>query len=665
MKNMTKKILVLLTVVSLAPLLHADVFTDLASYKYGDASNAPDELDKAVLAAGPAGRAAIEKKLIALLQSSEATEVGKGYACRMLQRIGTAASVPALSGLLHDKVLSHYARLPLEQMTDIPAAGAALRGALAGAPDCVKPGILASLGERRDTQAVAQVAKLLSSSDSAVTAAALRALGKIGGQASLQALTRAKVPAALADAHLEATIACAADVGSYATLNTICQSASNSAVQRIAALTEMVAIDDAKASAVVVDLIEGKPGPLRRGALRLVVTAPGAELTGALVGSLGQLDGPGRAQVVELLGKRGDVAALPGVTGQLGSTDDAVRTAAIAAVAELGGAAEVPALLQQVKADAVGAKALDALAKMSADGVDEALTKSLTDSALCGAAIKALAKRGARSAAPRAIKLTTDSSQSVRLAAWEAMGQLATENDAATLMKIALAIKDPGERKAAQDAIRWICSEATDRNKCFDAIAAFYGQADETTKLFILELGPSAGTDTALSLEKAALKSGNAQQRDKALRALAAWPNADAAPELLAIARESAGDTEGILALRGFIQIAGAGGSNKDKVGRYLTASELAKRPDEKRLLISKLKDNRTIESFRVIKNYLADPAVQAEAEIAAIDLANRIGSGRNRDEVAATLTSIAETSKNKGAVKRANDCLKKLPPKK
>ena len=665
---MTRKIIVLLTVLCLTPLLPADVWQDLASYKLGDETKAPDELDKLVLEAGPAKYAPIEKKLIALVQSPDATSVAKGYACRMLQRIGTPASVPALSGLLHDKVLSHYARLALERMTKCPEAGAALRKALDGAPESVQAGIAASLGERRDAAAVGQISKLVASPRTDVACVAMKSLGKIGGKDALRALQQAKVPKALEAARLEALIACAAGLTpkaeAYAALDGVYRGGGSEA-QRAAALTEMAKVDQAKASPIIVGLVRGKPGHLRGGALRLVVTAKGDELTAAVVGCLAGLDAKARAMVVELLGKRGDKAALPAVLKQIESKDDTVRAAALAAVSELGGPAQVRVLLEQAKAGGAGTKALDAVARMSADGIDAALVSLLADGALRAEAVKALAARGSRSAGPAVMKLAKDPDASVRLAAWNSMGQLATESDVDALMKLVIGIKEPSERSAAQGAIRWICSEANDRDKCFDAIAAYHEQADDAIKLFVLELGPSAGTKKALALEAAAMKSGNKQQRDKALRALAGWPNAGAAPELLAVAREGSDDTEKIVALRGYIQVAGTSGSDKDKAARYKAVADLAQRRDDKRLLISKLKGCRHIDSFRVAVKFLADDEVKAEAEIAAIDLGSRIGRGRNLQEVSATVESIAKTSKNKGTVRRANDCLKRINPKK
>ena len=656
---MIKRLIVLLAVGCAVPLAHADLWQDLAAYDLGGGSNAPDALDKLVAETPTDQYAPIEQKLIGLVQSKSATAVGKRYACRMLQRIGTARSVPALAGLLHDEVLSHYARLALQRMTDVPAAGDAMRAALTDAPKSVKPGLMGSLAERGDAQAVEPISKLLRDADPAVAGAAMRALGKIGGKAALTALRGAKPPAALKAVHLEAIIDCAADVGGaagYAALSTVYDTC-RSDTHRAAALTEMLNTDATKATPVIIGLIKGRPSAARNGALRLVVTGKSDALTEALDGSLGQLRAPARAQVIRLLGKRGDPKVLRTVAEYLTSKDDATRAAAIATLGELGGADCVKPLLEQAASGGAGETAYKALARMPAAGVDEALIKRLDDDSLKAQAVQALALRGCRTAAPQMVKLATDPNADVRKAVWANMAEFVTADQLDPLMKILVASDD---RAAGEGAIKTICAAAAKKDKCFEVMARYHRTGDEATKLFVLELGPVFASRSAMALEQAALKSSSKAQQDKALRALASWPNADAAPDLLALAREGDTNVKKIIALRGYIEVSAKGGSNADRAERFKTAASLVQRPEEKRLLISKLKDWRHIESFRLAKGFLTASAVQTEAALMAIEIARRLPTNRDRDEIVATLTTLA-SAKDRNVAKRARDTLKRF----
>ena len=79
--------------------------------------------------------------------------------CRKLTIVGTAASVPALAGLLGDKDHSHMARYALERIP-APEAGQALREALARLSGNLKIGVISSLGLRRDAAAVSALGEL-------------------------------------------------------------------------------------------------------------------------------------------------------------------------------------------------------------------------------------------------------------------------------------------------------------------------------------------------------------------------------------------------------------------------------------------------------------------------------------------------------------------------
>ncbi len=649
-----KKLIVLLAVAALTPMAHADVWTDLATYEYGAESKAPEALEALVKETPPTGYAKIEAKLVGIITSKTATEAGKSYACRMLQRVGAAKSVPALAALLNDKVLSHYARLALQRMESDPAALAAIRGALPGAPMCVQAGLIGSLGERGDTQSVGNISKLLTSDSPAVASSAMRALGKIGGAKALAALQNTNAPKTLASIRLEALVECAVAVGGAdgcAALAKVYGDAGNDVDQRVAALTEMANCSPAKACPIAVGLIKGKPSKLRRGALRLVVMGKGSELTAGFVGALASLSPAGKAELLVLLGKRGDAAALPSVLANLKNDAAAVVKAAASAVGALGGPAEVPALLSVA--------AYDALASMGAEGVDAALIAGLSDPALRGAALTALARRGAGSAGPAAVSMASDPNADVRKAAWGAMAELAGEKQMAALVQIFADIKDGPELSIAQGAIRTICADAVDRDKCFGVIVDGTAGADAEVRLFVLDLGPVVGTGKALSIERAAIASGDVESKKRAVRALANWPNAAAAADLLTQAEQGATLVEKIVALRGCLIVSGRSGSDEQKVERLAAAAKLITRKEEKLLLVSQLKGRGHVSAMRLLKSYAAEGDVTKEAGNAMVDSARRIRGGDRMEDVKALLTWLAENAKDKDAAKRATDQLK------
>jgi len=183
-------------------------FEALAAFDWGGDPKPLADIDAAVAAApGDAPLLAeLEKRFAAVLGSS-ASQAAKQYACRKLSLVGTAASVPALRGLLADKDESHIARVALERIA-APEATAALRMALESVAGDLKIGMLSSLAAKRDEASVPAIAALVTG-DSALAAAAAEALGLLATPEAAAALAAAKANGVTAERVVDARLACA------------------------------------------------------------------------------------------------------------------------------------------------------------------------------------------------------------------------------------------------------------------------------------------------------------------------------------------------------------------------------------------------------------------------------------------------------------------------
>ena len=653
MSKIKKMIQIMMTACLAAGMSFGDVWQDLAKYKYGEgtaAGNAEQLLQKTPVDQ----HAAIEDSLIAVVSAKDATQDGKAFACRMLQQIGTEKCIPAVAGLLKDELLSHYACLVLERMKS-PKADAALLAALESAPDAVKPGIMGSLGVRRDANAVEPLAKLASNSDASVARAAIVALGKIGGASAASALGKLKPAESLASVYTDALLDCAQSLTGSQAVALYDQVLSGKSTQRIRALKGLLAADEKKAVALMVEFIKGDDDQMLGGVLTLVCGEPSAALTKAMADVLPTLPDAKKTGLLIALGSRGDVAAQESIAGCMASTNEGVRNAALAALGKIGNESTVKLLLT------TGGSATDVLAKMPGAGVNDALIQALSDSKLKEPAIKALVARSCGSAVPALFKLVTDSDAAVRKATWAGLGSLATEEDIAAMAKAAFAIKDEKEMSDAIAAARKVCAQAKEKATCFDAVAAYYESTTDAGKVAIIALASSAGTPHALDIVKKALGSTNSELSGNAIRSLAAWCNESAADTLLELAKTSAKDNERILALRGYINIAGLETVNikaSKRCEMFKAANALATRPDEKKLIIGNLRTVRHADALAMVGTYLDDPALQNEAEQSAADM---IGNFRKDKALAPAIKELATkllTSKNKGIVEKAKKAL-------
>ncbi|MHC4582182.1 MAG: ThuA domain-containing protein, partial [Planctomycetota bacterium] len=193
--------------VSVRSAVSAD-YDAIEEYDFGKSRRALAAIEEEIRNLRPQVFPQAEKRLLRALELPKTTFAGKQFICRMLRRVGSAQSVPALAKLLTYEKLSHMARFALQHMP-APEAGAALREALPKLEGNLKLGLIGSIGQRGDRQAAPELAKLVTDSNTEIARAAIGALGRIGGPEAANILTGAKVPTELTDARDNALLMCA------------------------------------------------------------------------------------------------------------------------------------------------------------------------------------------------------------------------------------------------------------------------------------------------------------------------------------------------------------------------------------------------------------------------------------------------------------------------
>ena len=162
----------------------------LKTYDWGADREALKPIDQAIIAThdDTAARKALEKSLVDALAGG-ISRSAQDYVCRKLRIVGTTQSVEALAALLAAEDTSHIARYALERIPDEKAAKA-MRDALPKVSKKLKPGIIGSLGVRRDKKSIMVFSKLLGDSDIQVAKAAAQSLGLIGTSAAAKELSK-------------------------------------------------------------------------------------------------------------------------------------------------------------------------------------------------------------------------------------------------------------------------------------------------------------------------------------------------------------------------------------------------------------------------------------------------------------------------------------------
>jgi HEAT repeat protein len=610
-----------------------------------------------------------EAKLIAVLESSDATIKEKTDACRGLSFIGTKNAIPALAALLGDEKLSHMARYGLEPIPD-PAVDEAFRAALGTLKGMPLVGVIGSAGVRRDTLAVPALAKFLNDSDLEVSRAAARALGNIGNTAAAMAL----------ESRL-------ASVSGEDRLN-VCEGLLRCA-------EAFVAEGQAQRAVAIYDRLRklDSPHQVRGGALRGAILARGSdgvallrenlrsddyilfsaacqtalEMTGegvtpALTSAVNQLPADNQILVIWTLGKRGDPAALPALTALAQKGPKNVRIEAIKAFPQIGDGSAVPVLVELL-ADAdrqVSQNAQEALAAMQGREAHNAVMDMLAgrDTERRLTAVELIGRRRMVSSIPELLKAAGDPNPRIRPAAIQKIGELGGPGEISPLLDVLMDLNESRDLNAVERALGTVCTKTDNPQSNAGKLIGLLGRATPGQKSVLLQILGVLGGPEALEAVRAALNDTNSQVHTAAVRSLSGWKTADAAPDLLRLAKTSPDRAGKTAALRGYIGLVRDESlSTAEKLAMCKQAAGLIQRDQETKLLLGVLGAVPSLEALSMAMAHLGDPSTRLEASFAAVAVSEKIV-GQHPQQVNDALQKVLEATNNRDVTRRAKRIL-------
>lgn len=589
-----------------------------------------------------------EDKLIAQLAPGRGpTE--KDAACQQLRRVGTAASVPALAGLLADANLSQSARLALEYIAG-PEADAALRDAVAKTTGKTRAGIIDSIGQRRDAKAVAVLVEQLGGEDAFSAESAAVALGRIGGADAATGLGAAlpKAAPSLALRLADGLLACAEQLAGkgdaqaagvlYAAVYNHPQLAGANHV-RAGAYRGMILAAGKDAAGLIEKGLIGDDNPALLASLAAVRTVQGAEATARLAGLLGKKDMSEDRQValIAVLTQRGDKAAAPAMVERIVSGDRAVRVAALRAIGQMGDATAVPALAK-LAATTTGpdqGAARRALAALPGVGPSAAMVDLLAgaEPALRAELVLALGERCDRSAAPKLLQLARGNDAAMRSICIRALDRLADVPTACGMLDL-LAIADNDDvRGAIERTIVSAGRRTTQPDALVERILAAMKDARADVRCALVRVAAAVGSDPALKAVVAETASADAAVADMAVRALAGCEDPAARGELLALAGRTANPTHRVLVMRGYWRLVSKTPLTPpvppavmvEQLRQCREGLAACSQPEEKKLGLAALGAVASEDAFKMAESYCTDEAIRAEAESAIVRIAGAL----------------------------------------
>jgi HEAT repeat protein len=617
-------------------------------------------------------------KLCAVLRS-DAPQKEKADACRELARIGTKEAVAPLAALLPDEKLSHMARYGLETIPD-SAVDKAFRDALPKLQGRQLVGVIGSLGVRRDTKAVKALSKLLSAPDNDVAQAAARALGSIGDPAAAKALQHAFPGVAPANqlAFCEGLLRCAevaeakghrqAAMDIYDRL----RQAPVPAQVRTAALRGSVLTRKDNGLPLLALALHSADFTQVLAAARIAQEMPGSRVTLLLASELPGLPADRQIVVIQTLAKWANDAALPALSAAARNGEKPVRLAAIRALAEVGNPSAQPVLVDMLGEDReVVQAAQESLASLPGSKVDAAIMAMLADGAPARriTAMELIVRRRMISAIPALFEAAVGTDAKVRTVAVNKLGELAGPAELPQLLDLLAKAKTPEDVDATEQALSAVCLKAPKPDACVGQVEARLAQSEPAQKCALLHVLGAIGGVNALHAVRSAVNDPNAEVHAAAIRVIAGWNTADAATDLLDLARNASSPTDKMICLRGYLALAGHTDLPTDqRLAMCRQAAALVEKEEEKKLLLAALGGIASTEALDLIKPYLDDAATKEEASTAVVDISAKLLQGSDSAKLAPQLIEplekVTHSTASPDLVKHAQRLLKQAQSK-
>ena len=591
----------------------------------------------------------------------------QAFLISQLQLAGRRESVEPLARYLTDERLAEPAAQALLATRQPEAAGLFLK-ALDSAPPAAKVTIVKALGEMRSREAVKKILPLAESADDKLRQTALFALANTGDPRAGAVLGRARIAAPLHERSLAPSLdllyarrlleagkvvdglAICRGLLKYYTTPAESHIATNALGLLVTSLKDR-ALPDLLAAA------DSPDGRFRAAALEMGMSIPGTEATARWVEKAASSPSEVRAAIVSMLGRRGDLAALPAVREALRDPDRAVRLAAIPAAVRLGGADVLPGIFPFF--DSSDAGEVEA-AKQAALGFEAGLVvpeavRRMDQAPPAGRAalIGILAEKGARDRVGLVFGQAASPEPAVRAAAMGALAKLAGERDISRLLELLSAAADSEETIRLQKAVAAAAGRNPDPERRADELVGLMMKAPAVRKVVILKVLPRVGGSGALRAIVDETRDKDPQVQAAAIYALSQWPDLKAADELLRIASATTNKKYLLLALEGYVRLVnGSDHPQGEKLGLLRSALGLPKDDIDRKPILRGLAELRGPEAFRLLSEHLGNPTLRATAVQGLLDMASEQSSEErwlSGQEAISVLRRVESTSEDQG----------------
>jgi len=561
----------------------------------------------------------------------------KAFIISQVQTVGRGEAVKPLARYIKDPRLGEPAIRALLSIRN-PEAEKILLMSLGTAKGMTRTAVVKALGDLRSRAAVERILPLADSRDETLREVTLQSLAEIGDERVEPKLSTFPIVSS-ADERARAASRYLlfarrqAEAGQKDACVRICRNL----IDKLASPQESQVRSEALSllfetlgKDALEELLQAMDSPDRQyrvHALELAASVPGLEATERWLERIPSASLEARADIIDMLGGRGDKAALPLILENIHNGEKAVCLAAIPAAFKLGGREALPNLMPLLSA---GDDEETVLVKQALLGAPGEVAVTLAVEAFTNAPpvakkalIEVLAARRARAHADLIWEAVKSGNEVVRPAALTALESVIREEDLPRTIDLLLSAASPAEVSSIQNALAAAAGLIPDPERRADLILAALGKEKGARRTDLIRPLARIGGAKALQAVAVETESSDPKVRTEAVYALSQWPDMGASEVLLDIVRTAADRKHAYLAVQGYVRLVNASEMPADqKLDLLKGALETAKEANEKSLVVSALSGIRTKESLRTALFLLSDPVLRAKAAESAARIA-------------------------------------------
>lgn len=578
-----------------------------------------------------AARSFAESAFINALGKASDVEV-KAFFIRQLKLIGKDKTVRAVAGYLNQTELCEPAAFALTSIGTEDARNSLLNALPRAEGSCLTT-IIRSLGVLQVTEANAAIIKNINSGNQNLKRVSLAALASIASADSYEPLLSAAKAVGFVYEPSNATSAFLSyanrlgETGNLTLCTKACDELINSCQSvaqlhtKSSALSTYMHFFENDAQAKLLNVFDNNDKPFRHSVLNLVAKSKAASVK-AWIKKATKAKPEQQAEIIEMLGKKGDLSAESFIKKHFKDKSAVVSEASISAYGKLKGKEAIadlttllskgiqPAYTAKTLMSLVDNKGLDQLAQT----LDKAPEKSKSE------IITIIGAKSGKQYFDQIYKYTQSTNAAIQSAAYGAMKNTASAKNYDQLLKLLYATDDKDKIKSIQEGIVNAASEIQDKNA---QTAPLLAKIELTTNIVrITEILPSLGGAKALKAMKNLIRSKNAADSDAAFTALLSWKDEEASNTLYELSKKLTGSKLSSAITSYVRQIKSSKLPDDQKLLQYRKIMPYATDKKDKQLLVGSLAQVKTFLSLVTAASYLDNPDVKEEATSAVMSIA-------------------------------------------